>query len=206
MGNMIVGCPKGFDLRRGSEKIPDITLESPTANLDNVKCIATCPENKGFRFVSEGSNFKCVKDGQSVGLNPQDFMFYEKGTQIDESIQQFEEERRKRGLEVEPLPHTLELERLNVEFNKYNNNTTTLQSVLQKLKPFRPPTAPDSDIEKERKAILEQTEVSLVVAQVALFSFLLSMLVYLFLPSSYSHLLVFLILSVAIALVFFLKK
>lgn len=82
----------------------------------------------------------------------------------------------------------------------------SVRELLEKLKPFRPPTAPSSDIEKERKAILTETEASLVVVQVALFSLLLSMLVYVFLPSSYSHLLVFLILSVAIALVFFLKK
>jgi len=82
----------------------------------------------------------------------------------------------------------------------------SVQELLQTLKPFRPPTAPDSDIEKERKAILKEASVSLVVAQVALFSLVLSMIIYLFVPSSYAHLLVFLILSVAVALVFFLKK
>jgi hypothetical protein len=82
----------------------------------------------------------------------------------------------------------------------------SVQQLLETLKPFRPPTAPDSDIEKERKAILKETSVSLVVAQVALFSLVLSLIIYIFIPSSYAHLLVFLILSVAIALVFFLKK
>lgn len=82
----------------------------------------------------------------------------------------------------------------------------SVQQLLQTLKPFRPPTAPDSDLERERKAILKQTSTSLVVAQVALFSLVLSMIIYLFVPSSYAHMLVFLILSVAVALVFFLKK
>lgn len=82
----------------------------------------------------------------------------------------------------------------------------SVEQLLQTLKPFRPPTAPDSDLERERKAILKQTSTSLVVAQVALFSLVLSMIIYLFVPSSYAHMLVFLILSVAVALVFFLKK
>jgi uncharacterized protein YqhQ len=82
----------------------------------------------------------------------------------------------------------------------------SVQQLLETLKPFRPPTAPASDIEKERKAILKQSSVSLVVVQVALFSLVLSLIVYIFVPSSTAHLLVFLILSVAIALVFFLKK
>lgn len=82
----------------------------------------------------------------------------------------------------------------------------SVQQLLETLKPFRPPTAPDSDIEKERKAILKQSAVSLVVVQVALFSLVLSLIIYIFVPSSYAHMLVFLILSVAVALVFFLKK
>jgi len=183
MGNIAISCPKGFDLRQRG-------------------CVVTCPENKGYKFVEDGNLYKCVKNGHTVILNPQEPIFHDKNMNVDEFIAL---EKNRPPNNGKPFPFEKEKERVDKEINNYKEDTS-VQELLQKLKPFRPPTAPDSDIERERKAILKESGMSLVAVQVALFSFLLSMLIYLFLPSSYSHILVFLILSVAIALVFFLKK
>jgi hypothetical protein len=179
MGNIIMTCPKGFELKPKG-------------------CTVKCAENKGFSFVEEGDEYKCVRGNTSVVLKPLFPIPIEKGKEdiTVETLKQWKN----------PSYDSYKEEQQRVESIFNRTNDPTVKSLLTKLKPFRPPTAPDSDIEKERKAIIKQVSVSLVVAQVALFSLVLSLIIYIFVPSSYAHLLVFLILSVAIALVFFLKK
>lgn len=83
----------------------------------------------------------------------------------------------------------------------------TLKDVSDSLTPFRPPTAPESDIEKEKREIVKGGGgpnflfIQVVVAMVAL-----SLLCYVFLPVSYAQLLSFLMLSVAVAVGIFLWK
>lgn len=81
-----------------------------------------------------------------------------------------------------------------------------LQEINQSLKPFRPPTAPSSDLEKERKAILSVTQKDMFFIQVALFLVVVSMLGYIVLPTDYAHGIALLLLTVAISLGFFLRK
>ena len=84
--------------------------------------------------------------------------------------------------------------------------TSSLQNLIDSLKPFRPPTAPSSDLEKERKAILAITQKDMFFVQIALFLSVLSMLGYLVLPTDYAHGITLLFLSVAISFGFFLRK
>jgi Ca2+/Na+ antiporter len=77
--------------------------------------------------------------------------------------------------------------------------------VKDSLKPFRPPTAPSSDLEKERKAITDDARRNLYFLQVALFLVVLVLLSYVTLPLEYANAISFLLLCVGIALGFFLK-
>ena len=81
-----------------------------------------------------------------------------------------------------------------------------LKEVTDSLKPLRPPTAPASDLEEERKKITEFQSKSLLFIQVVLALIVLVLIGYLVLPSDYAHGLAFLLLSVAISFGFFLRR
>ena len=84
--------------------------------------------------------------------------------------------------------------------------TEVIQDVNKSLTPFRPPTAPASDIEKERKAILSLTNQQLLVAQIALFAAVLVLLTYVVVPGDIAHAVAFLLIVCAVAVAFFLRK
>lgn len=84
--------------------------------------------------------------------------------------------------------------------------SSTMQEVTQSLKPFRPPTAPSSDLEKERREITDIAKRNLFFVQVALFLVVVSMLSYIVFPLDTANLLVFGLLSVGIAIGFFLRR
>ena len=81
-----------------------------------------------------------------------------------------------------------------------------LQELNQSLKPFRPPTAPASDIQIERKYILESSAPNFLVIQVALAVIVLALLAYVLLPASIAHSIALLLFAVGIAVGIFLKK
>lgn len=81
-----------------------------------------------------------------------------------------------------------------------------LKETSDDLKPFRPPTAPSSDIEKERKAIQYELRRNFLVVQVALFVVVLCLLTYIFVPMNYAHYIAFLLVCVGIAVGIFLRK
>lgn len=83
---------------------------------------------------------------------------------------------------------------------------TVIQQVIDSLKPFRPPTAPSSDIEKERKEITELAKRNLFFVQAALFLVVLAMLTYLMFPLETANLIAFALLCVGIAMGFFLRR
>lgn len=80
-----------------------------------------------------------------------------------------------------------------------------IQKTQESLKPLRPPTAPSSDIEKERKEITSLAKQNLFFIQVALFLVVLAMLSYGMFPLDTANLIAFALLSVGIAMGFFLK-
>ena len=81
-----------------------------------------------------------------------------------------------------------------------------LQELNQSLKPFRPPTAPASDIQIERKYILETSTPKFLVVQIALAILVLVLLAYVLLPASAAHPIAMLLLAVGIAVGIFLRK
>lgn len=82
----------------------------------------------------------------------------------------------------------------------------TIREVTESLRPFRPPTAPASDIAMTRKAIRESSAPNLLLLQILLGLLVLCLLGYALLPLSIAHGIAVLLLSVGIALGFFLKK
>jgi hypothetical protein len=96
----------------------------------------------------------------------------------------------------------------NVQFRPQPDLETarkTMADVNTSLKPFRPPTAPSSDLEIERKAI-RKSQPSFVYVQLALFVLLAVMVVYLVFPASVANGVSVLLLVVGIAAGFFLRK
>jgi len=81
-----------------------------------------------------------------------------------------------------------------------------MREVIDSLKPFRPPTAPSSDLEKERKEITEISRRNLYFIQFALLLVVLVLLSYLLLPFESANLIAFLLLCVGIGLGFFLRR
>ena len=104
---------------------------------------------------------------------------------------------------------TQEYSRIQGDYANYSSNAKVakeLEDVTQSLKPMRPPTAPSSDLEKERKAILAISQKDMFFVQIALFLAILSLLAYVVLPTDYAHGIVLLFLTVAISFGFFLRK
>ena len=81
-----------------------------------------------------------------------------------------------------------------------------LKEVSDTLKPMRAATAPSSDLEKERKAILSIETRDLFFIQFSLFLLVLVFLTYLTLPTDTAHVLAFLLLSVGVSIGFFLTR
>jgi hypothetical protein len=87
-----------------------------------------------------------------------------------------------------------------------SSNESTIKEVIDSLKPFRPPTAPASDLEKERKEITDIAKRNLYFIQIALFLVLLAMLSYFMFSLDTANLLAFGLLCVGIAMGFFLRR
>jgi len=83
---------------------------------------------------------------------------------------------------------------------------TVIQEVIDSLKPFRPPTAPASDLEKERKEITNLAKRDMFFVQAALFLVVLSMLSYFMFSLETANLIAFALLCVGIAMGFFLRR
>lgn len=87
-----------------------------------------------------------------------------------------------------------------------STSKSTIQEVIDSLKPFRPPTAPSSDLEKERKEITELAKRNLFFIQAALFLVVLAMLSYFMFSLDTANLIAFGLLCVGIAMGFFLRR
>lgn len=81
-----------------------------------------------------------------------------------------------------------------------------IERVKNSLKPFRPPTAPSSDLEKERREITELAKRNLFFVQVALFLVVLAMLSYFMFSLDTANMIAFALLCVGIAMGFFLRR
>ena len=82
----------------------------------------------------------------------------------------------------------------------------TVKDLVDTLKPLRPPTAPASDLQKERKSVLTSSAPNFLLIQVELAIVILCLLVYAFGPLEHAPGIVVLLLSVGIAVGIFLWK
>jgi len=81
-----------------------------------------------------------------------------------------------------------------------------IRETTASLRPMRPPTAPATDLDTERRAISFELKQGLTFLQVVLFLVVLILLGYLFLSTTLAHGIAFLLLCVAIATGFFLRN
>ena len=98
-----------------------------------------------------------------------------------------------------------EFSRIQSEYASYSA-AREVEEVKNSLKPFRPPTAPSSDLEKERKEITEITRRNLFFAQVALFLVVLAGLGYVTLSRDSANVVALGLLIVGIGFGFFLRR
>lgn len=179
---------------------PNFTLQS------NAMCTYTCPS--GFKTVVQTDKISCVliHDNQySVDLvrvpnSSTPNTFATEKTRAEKALMNLMKQVKsnvdtKNQIEGQYLG--------NKEYTQLENKYT---EVLSKLTPFRPPTAPSEDLEKERRAIERDSAIDLLVIQVVLFGIVLSLIIYLIVPMDYAHTIVFLVLIGTISVGIFLKK
>ena len=105
--------------------------------------------------------------------------------------------------------HVNEYSRIQSSYVDFKDTTDVLEKlreVKSSINTMRPPTAPSSDLEKERKAILSIGARDLFFVQFSLFLLILTFLSYLTLPTDTAHVLAFLLLSVGVSIGFFLTR
>jgi len=99
-------------------------------------------------------------------------------------------------------PHS----QIRTESARYVEHYETLQDTVAALKPLRPPTAPASDLARERKAIVESSAPNFLLIQVELAVVILCLLAYAVLPMDVAPGVALLLLSVGVAVGIFLWK
>lgn len=183
MGNQ---CPQGFILDGGSCR-----LQCPVDfTYANGKCVHDKFSDKSF-VVN-----KLPEVGAPAGA------YEEESKRLREDYDKIIAEIKAEELRVQNVQ---EYDRIQSEYAAYTEGADALKETVDIVKPMRPPTAPAVDIAKERKAILSSST-DLLFIQVSLFLIILSLLTYLFVPTSYAHLVVFLLLCVGVGLGFFLLR
>jgi len=102
-----------------------------------------------------------------------------------------------------------EYTRIQSNYSDFKDSSATAEKIKEvnnTLKRMRAPTAPSSDLEKERKAILSIQTHDLFFIQFSLFLLVLVFLTYVTLPTDTAHILSFLLLSVGVSIGFFLTR
>ena len=177
-------------------------------------CVAKCPgefKNMGqeCKHVTKNRSFQLMSLPMVERGNPIPSTFENESKRVGEEAAKIQEEIRVTDrLLKEKDTHVQQYSKIQSDYAAYketNDVVREIEQVKNSLKPFRPPTAPSSDLEKERKAITEDANRNLFFLQIALFLVVLVMLSYVILPLEYANPIAFLLLCVGIALGFFLK-
>ena len=197
-----MSCPQGFEK----------TL--------NGNCRMSCPDD--FKFMQDLPAEKCVhklENGIEVALNviPTDALKTTFDTERTRFNAEIEEKRRYyRTIQQETNELQLlqdqasikgaRLSSIQTEYTGYKALEDVKKRIEDVNKSIKPLRRPESDIERERKAILSLTEKNLLLVQVVLAILVASLISYLLLPINAAHGLTFLLLCVAIAVGIFLKE
>lgn len=204
-------CPTGFE--RGmyfscrAQCPPEfkyVQTSGGTAGPPSESCVHMLRNNRSFRLTS-------------LPAGPPGKMYTEELTRVANETQRVKKEVEEDTQKAAALADykaqrgtlTQEYSRIQGDYANYSSNAKVakeFEDVTQSLKPFRPPTAPSSDLEKERKAILAISQKDMFFIQIALFLAVLSLLAYMVLPTDSAHGLALLFLTVAISFGFFLRK
>ena len=213
MGNNQSACPVDFEKGDFScrMKCPDgfkyAQTFSSTGGIDE-KCVYMTNNEISFPITK----LHIVQPGQ-----PEPAEFQEERTKVEALLKTAEAKVQAWKSIENPVGAARDVRASQVsKFNSIQNEFATyksakdvslvLKDVQQSLKPMRPPTAPASDIEIEKKAVIKSTQHDFLFIQIALFIVFLCLLNYLFVPLAYSHYIAFLLLCVAVALGIFLRK
>ena len=186
-------------------------------------CYAQCPGQ--FKRVQDSGNppsIKCVhmsQNGVSFPLNalpqadrtkPIPGSFREETTRVANEAERLKNQvRTSESLKDVREENVKEFSRIQSEYASFKEKDSTvreIERVKNSLKPFRPPTAPSSDLEKERKEISEIAKRNLFFVQAALFLVVLAMLSYVMFSLNTANLIAFALLCVGIAMGFFLRR
>ena len=120
-----------------------------------------------------------------------------------------ERERLLREAEDAKRLHVNEVSRIQSEYASYTSvadAAASIRTTQEQLRKVRPPTAPASDLDKERREISEIAKRNMFFVQVALALVVVALLGYLVLPIEYAHGIAFLLLCVGISVGFFLRR
>ncbi len=172
-----------------------------------------CPSN--FKYIQENGVEKCVfstNNAYSVDLHGVTRDFEAEQTRFTTEITGLLERIRREAPVQDRLaafegPRGQEYQNIQSEYANYSSAgtvATAIQSVTKSLPKSRAPII-TSQIQSEKKRI-ESSQPNMLVLQLAVIMTLLSLLVYVFVPIAYAHTIVFLLLSVGVAVGIFLKK
>lgn len=190
----------------------------------NGTCRMKCP--RGFKYLqaSGGETDKCVYETNNIykvdiqsipaGASAPAFTeernrFYNLLYDVQSKILEDIEARRAFSVENNLPGYESEFRAFQTKYAGYKSmqdNVNLLEQAVQDLKPMRRPTAPGSDMEVERKRIISLTNERVLVAQVALFTTLVCLVVYFVAPLPLAHGIAFLVACVGIAIGIFLMS
>lgn len=190
----------------------------------NGTCRMKCP--RGFKYLqaSGGETDKCVYetnnlytvDIQSIPIGASDPAFSEERNrfytllyEVQGKILEDLEARRVLAIENNLPGYESEFKAFQTKYAGYKSmqeNVNLLEQTMQDLKPMRRPTAPASDMEVERKKIIQISNEQVLLAQVALFTVLVCLVVYFVAPVPLAHGIAFLVACVGIAVGIFLMS
>ena len=203
-----LSCPDGFEqglMFTCHAQCPTdfkyLQLASSTVGPPLEKCVHT--SNNGFSFLL--NPLPMIEPGNPVPSTfPQELeRVKEEAARVKKDVE------KQQTLQSSLYNYAQDYERIQSEYAAFKESRSAvdkLKDVKNSLKPFRPPTAPASDLEKERKEITTVARRNLYFIQVALFLVVLAMLSYFVFSLETANLIAFALLCVGIALGFFLRK
>jgi hypothetical protein len=168
-------------------------------------CRRECPSD--FKYVgntcvykTDNSRVVTLKDLPVATTGPPGYM--EEAIRVDNEIEAIRSGTRAPTTTTEPSGN----DRTGSTPAPFSSTADMIKSVSDSLTPHRPPTAPASDIEQERRAILQSSAPSMLLIHVSLFAVVLCLLAYAFVPVEYAHWISLVVLSMAVAVGIFLWK
>lgn len=190
-------------------------------------CQIKCPSGFKTQQGGSGENNSCVNESNnaysllvySIPLTASQEIFEGERTRFARAFQDLqnriaEDESAERALQQETSKYNVvatDYEAVRSRYSTYNNiqaATEELKDTIDILKPRRGPTAPDlqSDMEVERRNIMDTVSQKLVMVQVALVTILLCVVQYIVLPNEYAHKVAFITASVGLGVGIFLTS